>query len=605
MSMSRILLIILIILISRFCYSQDTIPSSLTKMYERANANIHADRAVSAVNTLDSIIAITGKKDAANNEFILKVLLKKAFATELGDNDTMAIHQYIEVLDLAEIKPYNNILAEAYIFIALLYEKNQRFDIALNYLDKSKSLIDKYNLESISPNYYTRRSSIFRVSRMSNDSALLYAQTSLDLAQKMNNTTRITSGHLLLGLLYAKTNFSKAKFHYNQTIHAYKKLKNYNSLVIMMTNMANLYLRNGYTDSAFLYIDSSKLIKEKYLKNSEDLNFMSIPLTLSNIYSHTGQYDSALYYYKRYHESENAYEEKKDIVGVEQENLKHNTAKNKRKIAEQAQKINEEKQVNYYRAVIITFLVLLFIILSYFYFRLKKAKNKTEQLSKKVHHINKDLSISLKQQKLLLSEVHHRVKNNLQIVISMLEWQADDAKDKPTKDSYKAMANRIYSIAAIHRMMYQKEMIEDIGLTQYIKNLCENIQGSVHITSMPQFDIQCPSLNLNLETLIPLGIMLNELITNSIKHASLPDRKLEIKISIKAKDNGYLLHFKDNGNGLPTKEEMDKSSSMGWYLIKSMPRQLQGSLEIKNDHGAIFNIFFREKINADLNKLIK
>ena len=604
MSTPRISLIIIIILISRFCSAQDSIPSSLTKMFDRAKANILAERVVSAVNTLDSIIQITDKKGGVDDKFILEVLLKKAYAIELGDNDTMAIHQYIEVVDLAKKKSNYKIEAEAYILMALLYEKNERYKTALNYLDRSKALIDKYNIEIISPNYYTRRSSIFRVSRINIDSAILYAKTSLALAKKLNNSTRIASGHLLLGLLYANSNFSEAKFHYKQTIQEYKKVKRYGSLVSMMNNMAGLYLRNGMTDSAFLYSDSSIIIKEKYLKDSKGLNFMSIPLTISNIYLQKGQYDSALVYYKRYHKSELAFEAKKDIIGVEQENLKYNTAKNKRKIAEQAQKIREEEKVIFYRTIIITILVLLFFILSYFYFRLKKAKNKTELLSKKVHHINKDLSISLNQQKLLLSEVHHRVKNNLQIVISMLEWQAEESEDIPTKDNYKAMSNRIYSIAAIHRMMYQKDVIKDIGLTEYIQNLCENIQGSVHSRTMPKFDIQCPPLNLNLETLIPLGIILNELITNSIKHASFPDRTLQIKISIKPKEDGYLLHFKDNGNGLPTIEKMDQSSSMGWYLIKSMPRQLQGSLEIENDNGAIFNIFFKEKINADLNKLI-
>ena len=178
----------------------------------------------------------------------------------------------------------------------------------------------------------------------------------------------------------------------------------------------------------------------------------------------------------------------------------------------------------------------------------------------------------------------------------MLEWYAIEEKSSIVTNNYKALVNRVNSIASIHEMMYKKDELKDIGLINYIETLCNYIKKSMSDDSL-SFDLQSQDLKFNMQTLIPLGILINELVTNSVKHGRINGKNLAITIKISPKEEGYLLHYKDNGKGLPTEEKLKNSKSMGWYLIRSMPRQLQGTVKMSNNGGAVFDIFFREQLN--------
>lgn len=175
----------------------------------------------------------------------------------------------------------------------------------------------------------------------------------------------------------------------------------------------------------------------------------------------------------------------------------------------------------------------------------------------------------------------------------MLEWYAIDETNPLIKQNYKALVNRVNSIASIHELMYSKDELKDIGLQDYIFTLCNNIKKSVSDESL-QFDIKCEELKFNMPTLIPIGILINELITNSVKHGKVAGNILNISIEVATQANDYfLLLYRDNGKGLPDSETLKKSKSMGWYLIKSMPSQLQGNVKMYNDSGAVFEILFK------------
>ncbi len=196
---------------------------------------------------------------------------------------------------------------------------------------------------------------------------------------------------------------------------------------------------------------------------------------------------------------------------------------------------------------------------------------------------------------MLQGEIHHRVKNNLQVIISLLDLQQDDIHDPKALQSLQSMSNRIYSMAAVHEILYCKEGVETISLLEYTQTLCRHFRQIAPPDQEIIFDVDMETEELGLETLMPLGIMMNELLTNSLKYAAIPGLPLEIEISLKRCADGFCLFYRDNGPGFALGELGEREGGLGSHLLHSMCRQLSGQIKTHNDKGAVYRIFFRQK----------
>lgn len=209
------------------------------------------------------------------------------------------------------------------------------------------------------------------------------------------------------------------------------------------------------------------------------------------------------------------------------------------------------------------------------------------------------IKAALKEKEILLREVHHRVKNNLQVVSSLLNLQSNKIKDKAVKEILEQSRNRIRSIALVHEKLYQTGNFAEINLKEYTRSLVSELfrvyladPGKIHIRSEIE-DIKLPLLYA-----IPCGLILNEIISNSLKYAFPNDQKFndfpEIFIIFKVtSDNLLQLTIGDNGIGLPADYQLTDSVSLGLYLIRILAtEQLYGDIEIDNKKGTIFTIIF-------------
>ncbi len=228
-------------------------------------------------------------------------------------------------------------------------------------------------------------------------------------------------------------------------------------------------------------------------------------------------------------------------------------------------------------------------------------------LLRKSRHTSKDLQIKLveldklyQQKKLLLKEIHHRVKNNLQTVSSLLNLQTRATNDVEVKKAMMEGQSRLKSISLLHQKLYQHEQLTKIEMDDYIHDLSTYI-----IKNFNQFDKDISlktfanGLALDLDTAIPLGLILNELITNSIKYSFEKSKQGEIEVMITKlnDDNEYELHVSNNGLGLPENLDIDSLKSMGLKLVKSLSRQIHGSFKAFTDDKAHFVINFKETIS--------
>ena len=184
----------------------------------------------------------------------------------------------------------------------------------------------------------------------------------------------------------------------------------------------------------------------------------------------------------------------------------------------------------------------------------------------------------------MLQEIHHRVKNNLQVVISLIKLQTNSIEDNKTIAIFEELKMRLISIARMHEMMYMSEKINKIDFKSYVQELSEMVLESTDTSSNVELSVDTNVHNLSAEGVVPLALILNELITNSIKHAFDDDSNNKIAVSfIKKSVDHYLLEYSDNGKW---KEKKQKTNGFGLELIELLSEQLDGSVKrISSEQG--------------------
>jgi len=201
---------------------------------------------------------------------------------------------------------------------------------------------------------------------------------------------------------------------------------------------------------------------------------------------------------------------------------------------------------------------------------------------------------SLREKEILLREIHHRVKNNLQIISTLLELQCDQIKDEEVMELYRESENRIQSIALIHENLYQSDDLASIQIDEYINNLLNDLMNSYGIESSVNLNIDVDKITLGIETAIPCGLIINELVSNSLKYAFPNGTSGNIYLSLKEKDDGtFKLLINDDGSAFPSDFEEKKNRTLGLQLVNNLVKQLDGDLDF-NKEKKEFKINFKE-----------
>ena len=232
-------------------------------------------------------------------------------------------------------------------------------------------------------------------------------------------------------------------------------------------------------------------------------------------------------------------------------------------------------------------------------YRLKQKANKQlETVNVDLANKNSLLDKRNIENELLLKEIHHRVKNNLEVVSSLLALQSANINDPDIQEAMLANQNRVHSMGILHQKLYQSEHLAFIEMKNYFKNLCENILDSYNESDRIQVNIEMNEVELDVDTALPLGLIVNELLTNSLKYAFPNGNKGEIKLSLASVSNENLcLKISDNGIG-KNADMPAKGTGFGTQLVDLLTRQIEGKLdEVVND-GTIITITFKKQIAA-------
>jgi len=202
----------------------------------------------------------------------------------------------------------------------------------------------------------------------------------------------------------------------------------------------------------------------------------------------------------------------------------------------------------------------------------------------------------------LIKEIHHRVKNNLQIVISLLNTQSAYLSSEEAREAIKNSQHRMYAISLIHQKLYQADSLSTIDIPLYISELVTYLKEEYDVSENITFKMEMVPLNLDVAYAVPLGLIINEAISNTLKFAFPESGPGQLTIRLESADQvNYLLEIADNGIGLPGEFDIDRHDSLGTSLMAGLSTQLRGVFNMKNDDGVVVTLAFRQSESVKYN----
>ncbi len=375
------------------------------------------------------------------------------------------------------------------------------------------------------------------------------------------------------------------------------KAKNLLSASNSYNLIAECYLELKEYNLARRYIDSCKPLIAEIGELSPTLSNM---LVEAKYYKYTGNLNKAAEYYDKY------INYKDSITKTDNENKlinqqvsfelyqKESLLTEKEKII-QKNKLLSEHQKTQRSYLLLGIVVLVFVILLLVINTQMNKRRQAELFIKNKHIVQQKTAIenALKEKEFLIKEIHHRVKNNLQIISSMLNLQAETIDNAAAKEVLQESRLRINSMALIHQLLYSKNNMLNVSISDYLNTLLSQIEKSYSgASSNVVTDLNCDTINIDLDTAIPLGLIVNELVTNSYKHAFKKTDSGTIKITFSKNeaDNTFTLCVRDNGKGFDASKL--KTHSLGMELIQMLAEQLNSKMEFANDNGTLAKITF-------------
>jgi len=421
------------------------------------------------------------------------------------------------------------------------------------------------------------------------DSAILYHQRSLDLKKQMGDEMGVGISLNNLGSAYEKQgHLERAR---DLQIQAYQRAEQSNSqsdLARASVDLGRVYLKLNQFNQAQRYFELS-LMFSRVVKERE--NQLKVYHGLYQLYKGRDN-AKALQYYEAYTTLNDSLRNDEELKEVTRLEMQYKFDKEKKILAlekEQGEKLLEAKlqqQRIIRNASTGGFLVGLVLIgILWRGFQQKQRNNRLLKVQKKT------VQQALEERETLLKEIHHRVKNNLQVVSSLLSLQSRLISDPVALGAIKEGRNRVKAMALIHQNLYQEENLVGVNLPDYIKKLTDSLLRSYKVEQQEiHINRKIAPITIDADTLIPLALIINELVSNALKYAFRGRSSGTIDVVIDRVVEGLIVVVKDTGTGLPPDFELDQTPSLGFKLIRSFVAKMKAQLDVFSKEGTRISI---------------
>ena len=519
-------------------------------------------------------IAINDKQGQA------KTFFKMAWVHRKNGGLDQALQKDLEGLKLMEVIDDKAGICDAMTRVSEDLTAQKRLKEALDYAEKAIVIAEKNNLTS-EKFYVNFNAGNVAMSSSKYQESFNYYDKALNIAKEQNlglpTLSDITNSR---GNAYKRLGKYELALKDYQDCMKYAKASNYQNAISTVTaNLGEVNLLLGNYKEALDYQLETVRLQEA---NNDSSNLVENYNHLSTIYSKLDDFKSALAYKQK------AYNLRDSISSVESDAkmsellTKYESKKKEETISTQKSKITEQK-LTQQLFIGVAGLLLILLIMGYINYQSRAKKNKL-------------LAVKNAENELLLKEIHHRVKNNLEIVSGLLALQSSQINDQGTKDAMQESQNRVNSIGIVHQKLYQGTNLGAIEMKDYVLNLSESILDSFGAEGKVTLELAMEHLDLDIDTAVPLGLIINELITNTVKYAFPNNQKGTLIIKLeKQPDNILHLVVSDNGVG---KSGITQGTGFGGQLISLLTHQLNGTMSEDNLNGTTVIFDFKLKKSA-------
>lgn len=544
---------------------------------------------------------------------------------------SQAITYHEKSLDIHEALGNQLGMARALGNIGLVYMNQDNYAKALDYYqrcqEKFELLGDQLgvakNLANIALIYYYQKDF---------EPSLIYNQKCLDIYETLGNQSGIAEAlYSMANIYYRQSDYTRSMDHYQRSLEIRESLGDQLGIASVLEKMGDLHQAQGDPDLALdLYRKSLAILEplgdkrgignvllsigqihleqgdfqkarlngEKALPHARAIESLAtlrdISKLLHQTYKAIGNTPRALEMYELHvqmRDSINTEENQRASIRFqfEQQALADSLANEQEKALAQLGYENElsrqRLQLGFAGGI-----GLLFASLAIVLYRTNRRRQRTNQL---LSTQKQEIEVKSQQNELLLKEIHHRVKNNLEIVSSLLELQTEQTEDEVAQSAMKASQSRVQSMGILHQKLYQGENLAIIEMQDYFRNLSDNLLDTFDASETVQVNCEMVPLELDIDTAVPIGLIINELMTNSLKYAFPQGQEGGIQISLAAAEENYLqLTYADNGIGKPVSSP-STGTGFGTQLISLLTRQLEGTMQEEQGQGT--KVHFRLK----------
>jgi two-component sensor histidine kinase/Flp pilus assembly protein TadD len=518
---------------------------------------------------LDSALFYAKKSLVISLDFGDKILLAEAYEAVGGieqrlGNDTKSLEAAFLALKIYEQLDLQEEQAAVYNLLAVNYSSQKEYSFAVNYLEKAYLIYRNSNTRMHEAITLVNLGEVYRLSGNLDKAEDAFNRT-IELNKFLDEDSILAYSLGNLGMIYAaKNDFDYAIQNLTEAIKILTVLNDDYSVSIYLSELALIYKKeNKYDLAESKLLEAFEMSENAGLKEqSKDFSAMLVAL-----YEEKNNFQKALAYQKVYQTYQDSLVNKSNIKKIEQ--IKASYEIDKREV--EIEKINVISANRKSLAISSSIGLIIFAALA---FLLYKFSNKVKLSNRKLLSQKAEITQKEKEKSLLLNELNHRVKNNLQIVSSLLNLQSNTVTDVAAKEFINSGKNRVEALSLVHRKLYQEGIETKVEVKPYVEELVLNLLHVYNTNLKPEFNIV--PISIGVDKAIPLALIINELVTNTLKHAFTSIANPKLDILIKQQQNYLCLEVFDNGRGF-SKEESTKVDSLGLKLISSLVNQLDGT----------------------------
>jgi two-component sensor histidine kinase len=587
--MIKNILFLISILPQIWCFAQNSKFEEFNKEYYLAAGSNKDSALVHGFNALKIAKILKNDSLAASAQIAI------CSTYQLLGNLTSALNYALNAEPYFKKAKSSNGLAVLYIQIAQIYNGLKNHKLAIEYYYKSLTLNN--NIPELLVPICLNLGDVYREIEQY-DSAIYYFKKAELYGIQHNFNAYNAYLYCNLGLVYsAQEKEIEADSLIKLSFQLLKSNKDFRPIAQTYKELSKIALKNNEIEKAYNYANQAYQIADS---NQLVLELKETSLLLSKLNGQKGNYKEAYNFLTTF----NDYNQK---IASDSVVSKLAEMRAEFEISQNETEMSYLKKISKVRTnLLIVALVGMLAIaaLALFLLRLsrmrKEANFQLSEYNEELTQKNDIIDLALQEKDMLMKEIHHRVKNNLQIISSIINLQSMRIEDPETLEIFHEMQRRILAIAGIHQKLYKGNSVSLINMKEYLEEVVESIHSAFNNNQLNvNYEIAIQNVSLNIDAAVAIGLIVNELATNAYKYAFTPNRFNALTLTLaKTPENTIELSLQDNGPGMPNNFQIENSNSLGLRMVNLLIRQNKGKLEYKNDKGTRIEISF-----VDLEKI--